>query len=323
MTALRRFEFPNGKQFAFTVVDDTDVATVANVKPVYDLLHELGFRTTKTVWPLPCPEGSPDFSSSQTLEDPEYRAFTIDLQRRGFELTWHGATMETSDRTRTIAALERFSEVFGEYPRIHLNHALNRENVYWGTSRLDSRMLRTLVGRLARWPADYFTGHVEGSPFWWGDLCEKHVTYGRNLTTNDINTAEFNPSMPYRDPARSLIPWWFSASDAEGVDEFNELIHPRRQERLAREGGICIVATHFGKDFVRDGVVNSVTRARLEELSQRPGWFPTTGELLDWLRARRMAEPGSTGILPKREWRSMQWRFVVDLGFRKLKPHTR
>ena len=323
MTALRRFEFPNGKQFAFTVVDDTDVATVANVKPVYDLLYELGFRTTKTVWPLPCPEGSPDFSSSQTLEDPEYRAFTIDLQRRGFELTWHGATMETSDRTRTIAALERFSEVFGEYPRIHLNHALNRENVYWGTSRLDSRMLRTLVGRFARWPADYFTGHVEGSPFWWGDLCEKHVTYGRNLTTNDINTAEFNPSMPYRDPARSLVPWWFSASDAEGVDEFNELIHPRRQERLAREGGICIVATHFGKDFVRDGVVNPVTRARLEELSQRPGWFPTTGELLDWLRARRMAEPGSTGVLPKREWRSMQWRFVVDLGFRKLKPHTR
>ena len=73
--------------------------------------------------------------------------------------------------------------------------------------------------------------------------------------------------MPYRDPARPLIPWWFSASDAEGVEEFNELIHPRQQERLHRDGGFCIVATHFGKDFVRDGVVNPVTRARLEELS--------------------------------------------------------
>ena len=52
-----RFEFPQGKRFAFTIVDDTDVATVANVKPLYDLLHELGFRTTKTVWPLGCPEG--------------------------------------------------------------------------------------------------------------------------------------------------------------------------------------------------------------------------------------------------------------------------
>jgi hypothetical protein len=323
MSAPRGFEFPNGKQFAFTVVDDTDVATVANVKPVYDLLHELGFRTTKTVWPLPCPEGSRDFSSSQTLADPDYRAFTVDLQRRGFELTWHGATMETSERARTLAALRRFSEVFGEYPRIHLNHALNRENIYWGMRRLDSPMLRTLVGRVAGWPAEYFAGDVEGSPFWWGDLCQKHVIYGRNLTTNDINTTQFNPSMPYRDPARALVPWWFSASDAEGVKEFNELIHPRRQERLAREGGICIVATHFGKDFVRDGVVDPETRARLQELSQRPGWFPTTGELLDWLRARRMAEPGSTGFLPKREWRSMQWRFVFDLGLRKLKLHKR
>ena len=137
MTSPQKFEFPDGKRFAFTIVDDTDVATVANVKPMYDLLHDLGLRATKTVWPVACPEGSRDFSSSQTLEDPDYRAFAVDLQRRGFEVTWHGATMETSPRARTIAGLQRFNEIFGAYPRIHLNHAYNRENVYWGdgTSR--------------------------------------------------------------------------------------------------------------------------------------------------------------------------------------------
>ncbi len=319
MTSPPRFDFPNGKKFAFTILDDTDVATVANVKPVYDLLHTLGLRTTKTVWPVACPEGSPNFSSSQTLEDTDYRAFAVDLQRRGFELTWHGATMETSLRARTIGALQRFKEIFGAYPRIHVNHAFNCENVYWGTGRLDSRMLRAVLGRLTGTPADYFTGHVEDSPCWWGDLCEKHLVYGRNLTTNDINTARFNPSMPYRDPARPLIPWWFSASDAEGVEEFNWLIHPRRQEHLQRDGGFCIVATHFGKSFVRHGVVNPVTRARLEELAQRPGWFPTTGELLDWLRARRESETGCRGFLPAPEWRRMQWRFAIDLGSRKLR----
>jgi hypothetical protein len=320
MTAPYQFEFPHGKCFAFTIVDDTDVATVASVKPVYELLHALGLRTTKTVWPVGCPEGSPDFSSSQTLDDADYRAFAVDLQQRGFEITWHGATMETSLRGRTIAALERFHEIFREYPRIHLNHAQNRENVYWGTMRLDSPILRAVLGRFAGWPADcFFTGHVEDSPFWWGDICAKHVVYGRNLTTSDINTARFNPSMPYRDPARPLIPWWFSASDAEGVEEFNQLIHPRQQERLQREGGFCVVATHFGKDFVRHGVVNPVTRARLEELSQRPGWFPTTGHLLDWLRARREAPPGSHGFLPASEWRRMQWRFAIDLASRKLR----
>lgn len=318
MTLPHQFKFPHGKRFAFTIIDDTDVATVANVKPVYELLHELGFRTTKTVWPVGCPEGSADFSSSQTLDDADYRAFAVDLQQQGFEVTWHGATMETSLRARTIAALQRFHGVFGVYPRIHVNHALNRENVYWGAGRLDSRVLRACLGRFAGLPAEYFTGHVEGSPCWWGDVCAKHFVYGRNLTTNGINTARFNPSMPYRDPARPLIPWWFSASDAEGVGEFNLLIHPRQQERLQRDGGFCIVATHFGKDFVRGGRVNPVTRARLEELSQRPGWFPTTGQLLEWLRERREAAPGSTGFLPAPEWRRMQWRFAIDLASRKL-----
>ena len=40
--------------------------------------------------------------------------------------------METSQRPRTIAALQRFREIFGAYPRIHVNHSFNRENLYWG-----------------------------------------------------------------------------------------------------------------------------------------------------------------------------------------------
>lgn len=36
--------FPDGKRFVFTIIDDTDVATLSNVKPVYDLLHECGLR---------------------------------------------------------------------------------------------------------------------------------------------------------------------------------------------------------------------------------------------------------------------------------------
>jgi hypothetical protein len=319
MTSPHQFEFPHGKRFAFTIIDDTDVATVANVKPVYDLLHELGLGATKTVWPVGCPEGSPNFSSSQTLDDADYRAFAVDLQQRGFEVTWHGATMETSPRARTIAAFQQFHDIFGAYPRIHVNHAFNGENVYWGAGRLDSRMLRAVLERFTGTRAEYYTGHVEDSPLWWGDLCAKHVVYGRNLTTNDINTARFNPTMPYRDSARPLIPWWFSASDAEGVEEFNELIHPRQQERLQSDGGFCIVATHFGKDFVRHGAVNPVTRARLEELSERPGWFPTTGQLLDWLRARREASPESAGFLPAPEWRRMQWRFAIDLASRRFR----
>ncbi len=45
--------WPDKKNFAFTIVDDTDNGTVENTKPVYDFLYEQGIITTKTVWVYP------------------------------------------------------------------------------------------------------------------------------------------------------------------------------------------------------------------------------------------------------------------------------
>ena len=145
----------------------------------------------------------------------------------------------------------------------------------------------------------------------------------RAFTTNGINTARFNPSTPYRDPVRPIVRWWFSASDAEDVHEFNELIHPDRQQQLEDEGGFCIVATHFGKDFVRDGALNPTTEARLRQMANRPGWFPTAGELLDWLRTTRATNSPESGVLPRMEWRRMQWHFAADLVARRVKRRFR
>jgi hypothetical protein len=316
--APRRFEFPGGKRFAFTVLDDTDDGTIENLTPVYRLLEELGMRTTKTVWPVPCPEGSDDFFAGICLDDEAYRAFCVDLQRRGFEITWHGATMESSPRERTVAALERYKEFFGKYPAIHVNHAGNRENLYWGAGRLDAPLLRGTLGRLGSWRASLYQGHEEGSKYWWGDLARAHFKYARNLTTTDINTASFNPSMPYRDPRRPLVPWWFSASDADNVDEFNALVHPNNQEKLEREGGFCIVATHFGKRFAPGGKLNETTREYLTRLSKRSGWFPTVGELLDCLREQGERKRPN-GALPKLEWSRMQWQWGLDRGMRQFR----
>jgi len=303
--------FPGGARFAFTIIDDTDVATTENVTPIYRLLESLGMRTTKTVWPVRCEEGSRNFSLSETMDDPHYCDFLRDLHARGFEMAFHGATMESSTRDRTIRALERFRQVFGAPPRVHANHAHNRENLYWGAARLDDPLLRLLCRVALRQPPDRFQGHCPGSPYWWGDLCLEQVEYVRNLTFSDINLLRINPSLPYQDPARSYVRWWFSASDAEDVDEFNELIRPDQQERLEVEGGVCIVATHLGKGYCHDGRPHPETRRLLEQLTRRPGWFPPVGELLDWLRARRT----STG-LPGDEWRRMQWRWARDLWAR-------
>lgn len=308
--------YPGGARFAFTILDDTDDGTVANLRPLYDLLADLGMRTTKTVWPFRH-DGPSAFRACETLDDREYRDWVLGLQSLGFEITWHCASFESSTRDRTLAGLARLREVFGVGPRVHANHAMNRENLYWGPDRFDIGILRSAFRRATGLPVDHYQGHIEDSPWWWGDKSRSEVVYGRNLTFNCLNLATVNPSMPYVDPRRPLIPFWFSACDAESVREFNRLTAPVESDRLARQGGFSIVATHLGKGFVRNGRVDPTTRRNLEHLAGLGGWFPTTGELLDWLLASR-----GEAALPHREWRIMQIRFATRLIRRELKARV-
>ena len=310
--------FPDGRRFAFTAIDDTDVATVANVKPVYDLLRSLGLFTTKTVWAHPCPDGRSDFATSETLADQQCREFVWELQRQGFEIAWHGATMESSDRQRTIEGFEAFRALLGAFPRVHANHARNRENLYWGVDRLDDPILRVLYGRLVGVPRDYFSGHRPESPYWWGDLCADRIEYVRNLTFSDIDVLRVNPSMPYHDPRRPLVAWWFSCADAENAEEFVQLLSPSNIARLERDGGVCIVSTHFGKGFVRGGHVDPRVEAALRGVAARSGWFVPVGTLLDHLRMTR-----GDGHLRAGEWRRMQWRWFRDVVARRLAERWR
>ena len=101
-----KIRFPEGKRFAFTILDDTDDATLENVRPVYDRLQELGFRTTKTAWPMDCPEGSREYFAADTLQRADYLEYVQSLVAAGFELASHGATMETNLRERTAAGFE-------------------------------------------------------------------------------------------------------------------------------------------------------------------------------------------------------------------------
>jgi len=271
-------------------------------------------RITKTAWPFRYSEGRSNFASSETLEDTAYRDFVLDLCRRGFEMASHGATMESSPRERTLSAMERFKDLFGAYPRLHANHSYNRENLYWGVDRLDDPLLRAVYRRVNGRPPAFYQGHVPESAYWWGDFAQRHVEYVRNLTFAGINLLRVNPSMPYRDPSRPLVHWWFSAVDAEGAEEFAVLLRESELARLEEEGGVCIVATHLGKGYSAGGRVHPGVRKVLESLARRPGWFPTVGELLDWLRTQRRGE-----LLPASEWRRMQWRWMGDLAARKLR----
>ncbi|HWB19386.1 MAG TPA: hypothetical protein VG711_03730 [Phycisphaerales bacterium] len=287
-------QFPGQKQFAFTIVDDTDHATVARVKPIYDLLFRLGFRTTKTVWVLPADPGA-HYENAQTLADPSYLDFIRALQSRGFEIALHGIRGCSSDRATIQSGLTRFHELLGYMPDMHINHAYNRDILYWGTHRF-SRVRRWM--HLYRGQPGSGLGHLPRSSHFWGDLAAQHVRYVRDRIFRNINTLKCDPFMPYHDPSRPFVNAWFSASDGANISNFTRLLSEENQARLESEGGACIVYTHFGTNgfLTRDHQVHLEVVRLLERLASRPGWFPPATTLLDHLA---QGSPGRLTI-PKR-----------------------
>ena len=272
--------WPQGKRFAFTIVDDTDHSTVENVVPVYDFLSELGLRTTKTIWPL-TPLGPPR-TGGQSLEDPDYRRWVLELKDRGFEIALHGASDETSTRERVLRGLNYFREVIGQDPRLHANHTGQVESIYWGRARLDGvpKAIYHWAWRLTK-GEDQFYGHREGSPYFWGDLCRDRIMYVGNLVFPEINTLKVDPLMPYHDRWRPYVRYGFSSSAGATVRSFCQLVSEANQDRLLEEGGACIAYTHFGVGFWRDGHLDPEFARLMRRLANLPGWFVPAFRLLD------------------------------------------
>lgn len=303
--------FPSGKRFAFTILDDTDDSTLENVKPVYDALKAHGIRTTKTVWPVDCPEGSRIFFAADTLQRKPYLEFVHQLAVDGFEIAFHGATMESSSRDRTAQALEFFKGEFGAYPTLFCNHGHNRENLYWGYKRFQTSWLRRIVGLFRKEAASYYLGDVEDTEYFWGDLCRRHIRYVRNWTFPCLNMFEVNPEMPYRLRGTPYVNLWFSTTDAPDARGFVRLLTRENIDRLEKAGGLCIISTHLGKGFVKEGVVDPRVQRILQSLSERAGWYVPVSKLLDFLvqsqNKNQVLSPLRTGMLELRYLASKLW----------------
>jgi hypothetical protein len=132
-----------------------------------------------------------------------------------------------------------------------------------------------------------FQGHLPESELYWGDLCRDKVTYVRNFVFGDINTLRSCPQMPYQDPQRPLVNYWFSASEGPTAKQFVKMISEANQERLAAEGGACIMYTHLACGFCDGAQINPEVRESLLRLSRMNGWFVPVHVLLDYLRSAR------------------------------------
>jgi len=277
--------FPDGSKFAFAIIDDTDGATVENIRPVYDFLHDIGIRSTKTVWVLPTNDAEHWPNRGETLADSEYVAFLLDLQDWGFEIAPHGARGGNSTRIEIIDALERFANNFGEYPTIHINHSMNADNLYWGSDKLSVFPLLSLYSYFYNSESSF--GHDIESEYFWGDIAKQHIQYIVNFSFEEINILKVNPLVPYHDDRKPYVNYWLHSSDGGFVESFNKLISKDNVGRLEQENGVCFVYTHFASGFAHDGVIDSTFRERMTYLASKDGWFAPASEILDYIRRVR------------------------------------
>ncbi len=278
--------WPELKRFAFTVFDDTDHTTLENGPRLYDFLFEAGFRTTKSVWPV---KGArvPKIGGA-TCADPDYLAWVKNLQKQGFEIALHNATYHTSTREVTIDGLEKFKTYFGAYPKIHVNHSGCEDGIYWGDARLTgaNKFLYNLLTRYRN--KRRFGGTDPTSNLFWGDRCQRDVKYVRNFVYTDVNTLKACPFMPYKDPMRPLVNYWFASSEGPTCSTFCRTISEANQDRLEAEGGACIMYAHFGTaGFYEDRALNSRFRFLMERLAKKDCWFVPVSTLLDYIQNQR------------------------------------
>jgi glycosyltransferase involved in cell wall biosynthesis len=309
--------FPDNKKFAFTIFDDTDLSTVDNLQPMYRLLADLGMRTTKSVWPLASvPEGK---YSGSSLQDAEYREFILQLRDLGFEIALHNVRNHHACREMVVRGLEEFRKIVGQYPAVHANHSRNAENLYWGAARFHSLKPLYALGS-ALTGARTFRGHLPGGECFWGDLCREHIKYVRNFVFREINLDRVNPTMPYHEPGKPFVNYWFSSCDGADVERFCELLSEENQEKLEREGGVCIVYTHFACGFVENGRVNSRVEELLRALAARGGWFVPVSNLLDHLRSQRSNRISRSEILAmESRWARDRVKSAARYAVRALK----
>jgi hypothetical protein len=276
--------WPDGKSFAFTVFDDTDGARVDNVAEVYRMLDDLGLRTTKSVWMTR--EKTPVKTAGSTCEDAEYLAWVLHLRQRGFEIGYHLNAADTSTRAETKDGLDRFRELFGHDPLSMANHSACEENIYWGADRLSGvrRIIYNLATRYKN--SGRYRGQIETDPLFWGDLCRERIRYCRGFVYPEINTLSICPHMPYHDPDRPYVNYWYAAAEGPNIDSYLHLLSEPNQDRLEAEGGACIVYTHFASGFQDADRLNGRFKAQMERMAKRNGWFVPVSTLLDYLMER-------------------------------------
>lgn len=325
MTAARLLWTPWPYRAGFCITDDTDAADLRSVRIVYDVLRSLNLRTTKTVWPFepeePC--GIPATPASTlrgiTLQDPDYLEYCRGLARDGFEIALHGASAGNNRRERIVQAFELLEREFGN-SGTYICHSKNADNIYWEEKVAPNARLRIMLRLYSRHRA---FGEVEGSPYFWGDICREKVRRIRLFRTLKTDTLAVNPSMPYYEESKPYVRGWFAATKRS----FHDCTSAAALNRLARSNGLTVLYQYMHRyaDPVRDEVLPEFWKDAERLAADERILVDTTQRLMDRLAAMHGIfigwRDGSCTIFNTNETDVLDLQIELPSGVRLSRSH--
>jgi len=306
--------WPENKKFAFTIIDDTDCATIDNIKPVYDYLYSKGMLTTKTVWV----HASRDGFLGQHLEDDAYKKYVLSLQEKGFEIALHGVGSGKFSREEILLSMNIFKETLGYFPRIFINHNENSDCIYWGKQRFSPLFgfFYNIARKIQKKRKVESGGSDNESSSFWGDFCKRNVEYIRNYTFNGINTLKYDNKMPYRVSRKAAYSnYWFSSSDGKNIEKFCKLLKKEKIDHLVSENGLCIVYTHFAYGFCVNGELDTRFIEIVDYLAGLDGYYAPVGQILDYLRTQREKD----NLLNAIQESTYDFRWLIDRTINEIR----
>lgn len=276
-------QWPNGKEFCFVLLDNTQRNKLQNLIPIYNYLYSKNIKTTKSICVYP-PRNNKE---TDCLLDERYASFIKAIKSKGYEICINGVGYGNFDRDEIIDGLEIYKDFLGEYPNIQINSSEDKAAVYWGEKRYNDTIGK-LTGRVFR-NQQYSYGDEVGNSYFWGDFCKKHINYMMNNMYAELNTLKVDGDMPYVDKTKTKYSnYWFSVSDGRNVNRFNSITRNNNIAKLKREKGCALVYVDFDQKFIgRGGKIDYEFEKNIENISRENGWFTTVTECLDYILKNR------------------------------------
>jgi hypothetical protein len=284
--------WPDNKKFAFTIIDDTDNSTLENAPLIYDYLISNKVFTTKSVWVRP---GLSDeiysYVDGETLENTNYFNWVKEIQIKGVEICLHSMSWSSSTREQIISGFSFFEENFGNSKiLIQHNDIKVNESIYWGSKRLVFPL--NLIFDCVSWfnpkgvNSNIYQGEIEKSIYFWGDICKKKIKYIRNFVFPEINLFNVTRKIFHRRKSTKFVNNWFISTEAPDIESFVKMLTYENIDKLENQNGLCIIYTHFGNGFVKNGILDERFKNVINYLSNKNGWYVPASEILDYLETK-------------------------------------